>query len=325
MNYENKEQRRQERKRRKRLRKKRIFQLILSILFISTVFFVVIHAAYENIITEKAEEEIIDENPTLSNSSLYKEDFLTILIAVTDEDEIRTDSLVVVSFDNANNEVSLLNIPRDTYTNATKENKKITSAYVSGIDHTLDVVADTIGFRPQKYVVCNLDELLEITEVIGGITVDVPMDMDYDDPTQDLHIHIEQGEQTLYGLDLINYLRFRKNNDGTGYSDGDLGRINTFNTFVETAKDQIITFENIAKLPEIANIVFSNVTTDMKFTEIVWVFKNIIDGDTINSEMLPGEIYYSYYKPIEDEILELVNEKYNPFVEDITELNLYDG
>ena len=42
--------------------------------------------------------------------------------------------------------------------------------------------------------------------------------MNYDDETQDLHIHLEEGYQHLDGDKAEQLLRFRKNNDGTGYS-----------------------------------------------------------------------------------------------------------
>ena len=34
-------------------------------------------------------------------------------------------------------------------------------------------------------------------DAVGGVEFDVPRDMNYDDPYQDLHIHLEEGLQVL--------------------------------------------------------------------------------------------------------------------------------
>ena len=316
-------------KRRKR-RKKRILNFILSVAFISSVFFVVVKAGLENAEIDKQSRNhsLITENPMDSVSGDRKEDFLTILISITDEDELRTDALVLASFDEQNKKISLLNIPRDTLSNATKQNKKITSAYVLGIDHTMDVVKEVTGVMPDNYVTCNLDEILLIAEILGGVTIDVPFDMKYDDPTQDLHIDIKKGVQTLYGEDIIEYLRWRKNNDNVGYPDGDLGRINAFQEFVFAAKDQLLTMENLFKIPEIVKVIFNNTETDLKLTEMIWLAENGSKATDISTDLLPGEDKYiggvSYYIPHEEEIINLVNEKYNPQTNDIEKLNLYE-
>lgn len=308
-------------KKKKRQKRKTILSLFITI----AVAFIVINAGLDTF--SMSSFGSFETDPTDQFSSDRKEDFINILVAVTDEGERRTDALVLVAYDKENQTIELMNIPRDTYCNATSNSKKVNSAYVLGIENTTNTVADLVGFVPDKYIVMNFDGLAEIIDTLGGVEVDVPFNMKYDDPTQDLHININAGLQVLDGENSVNYLRFRKNNDGTGYAMGDLGRIEATQDFISTLKDQLLSASTILKIPSLATTVFDNVKTDLTVSEIAWIGTNGLKLETLNSQTLPGVAKYiggiSYYVPNGDEILQLTNEKFNPYLEDITELNLY--
>ena len=57
------------------------------------------------------------------------------------------------------------------------------------------------------------------------------MNMDYDDPLQDLSIHFPKGMRHLDGAEALKVVRFRHNNDGTGYGSEDVGRMATQQNF----------------------------------------------------------------------------------------------
>ncbi|MFI3226664.1 MAG: LCP family protein [Clostridia bacterium] len=316
-------------------RKKGIKNTLLSLVFVFVVFGIVINAGLETFGISNPLSDLnlnigvnsSETDPTAGFSADRKDDFITILVGVTDEGESRTDALVLVAYDKANQTVEMMNIPRDTYCNATTNSKKVNAAYVRGIDHTMATVADLVGFTPDKYIVMNFDGLAEIIDTIGGVEVDVQFDMKYDDPTQDLHIDIKAGLQVLDGENSVDYLRFRKNNNGSGYATGDLGRIEATQAFISTLKDQMLSMSTILKIPSISTSVFNNVTTDLTLSEIAWLGTNGLKITELNSQTLPGVAKYisgvSYYVPNGTEILELVNEKFNPYIEDITSLNLY--
>lgn len=74
------------------------------------------------------------------------------------------------------------------------------------------------------YTVCvNLQGFTALVDAIGGVDFEVPINMDYDDPIQGLSIHFKKGMQHLSGADALRVVRFRHNNDGTGYGSEDLG------------------------------------------------------------------------------------------------------
>ena len=79
--------------------------------------------------------------------------------------------------------------------------------------------------------------LIKLVDTIGGVKFYVPRDMKYDDPSQDLHIDLKQGMQTINGEKAEQLLRFRKGNHGETYSEedggsNDLGRMNTQRNFM---------------------------------------------------------------------------------------------
>lgn len=308
-------------KKRKKQRKRRFWIMILSMLCLIITISVTTNALKEVIVDVEIEQPSLEVDPTRFHLGDKKEDFITILIAITDQDELRTDALVLCSYDKLNQNIELLNIPRDTYCDATSNSKKINSAYVLGISNTMKTVSELVGFMPDKYIIANFNGLVEIIDSIGGVLIDVPIDMKYDDPTQDLHINIEKGLQLLDGKNSVDFLRFRKNNNGTGYATGDLGRIEATQNFVDTLKNQLLSVSTILKVPQLATSIFSNVKTDLEIGEIIWLGTNGLSINSLNSQTLPGVAKYingiSYYVVDTKETSQIINEKFNPYIDDI--------
>ena len=76
--------------------------------------------------------------------------------------------------------------------------------------------------------------------------------MDYDDPTQDLHIHLKKGVQLIDGKKAEQLLRFRHNNDNTSYTseygDNDFGRMKTQREFIKETINQTFDTNNIENI-----------------------------------------------------------------------------
>ena len=108
-----------------------------------------------------------------------------------------------------------------------------------------------------------------MVDAIGGVTFNVPIDMDYDDTSQNLHIHLEAGEQKLDGDKAEQLVRFRHNNDGTTYPEeygnNDLGRMRTQREFIMEVIKQTAKVENIFKLRQILEVAEENVITNVDF------------------------------------------------------------
>ncbi len=257
-----------------------------------------------------------------------RENFFTILLVGKDQVSRSTDTIMLAAFDNELKKMSIMSIPRDTITNTRRANKKINASYVSNnesIEALCDEVESVCGVRPDKYALISVDGFVDMIDSIGGVEVDVPIDMVYNDPTQNLKINIKKGLQTLDGYDAMGFMRYRAT-----YAEGDLGRIKMQHTFIDAIIKKMLTPATFTKIPELAGIVHENVETDLTLGNEIWLGKQIL---TMNLETdvemmtLPGYAKYyeglSYYFPNEEEVLEIVNESFNPYEEPITELDLF--
>ena len=286
----------------------------------------------------KTSEDLENEGtkPGIELGGERKEDYYTFLVAGVDKDETRADVMMLVSYDVKNQDVNVMNIPRDTMVNTKRPVKKLNGAYIGGPEQLKEEVTNLLGVPIDRYVVVSFDGFVKIIDAIGGITFDVPMDMDYDDPTQDLHIHLKAGEQELSGEQALWLVRFRKNNNGGGYPGGDVQRIEMQKEFLKTVIKEVASFKNILKLNSIFDAVFENTTTDLTAGEIVWFGMRAlsINTDEINMQTMPGYDKYlyepdfghnqSYYIPNVEETLEYMNLHLNPYKKDLTKMNTRD-
>jgi LCP family protein required for cell wall assembly len=178
-----------------------------------------------------------------------------------------TDTIMLGSYDMENQKVDVISIPRDTYYERpgakSAAQKKINAIYgASGAAGTAAAVRDILGGMPiHYYAVVKFEGVAEVIDSIGGVTVNIPINMDYDDnyAKPPLHIHFKKGEQTLNGEDAVKFLRFRKNNNGGGYPDQDIGRTAAQREFMKAAFKKAIGFN----LPNVVRTVMANVESDL--------------------------------------------------------------
>lgn len=216
-----------------------------------------------------------------------------------------TDSIMLVSYNPQTQQASMLSIPRDTYVGKRDKNiasqnylasYKMNAVYRNGtnIEETVERVSDITGIDIDNYVLIDTDAIIQIVDAIGGVTFNVPIDMDYDDSAQGLHIHLKAGEQLIDGDKAEQLLRFRHNNDGTSYpeeyGDNDLGRMKTQREFIQETLKQLIKFENVTKVLNLIDIAFNNIKTDLTMETIKYyipyAFK--FDMQNIQTGTLPG-------------------------------------
>lgn len=213
-----------------------------------------------------------DEN-TKKNLGKFK---CLILGISTDQENVDlTDTIMVASYNPNTQKATLLSIPRDTYTGKTPAKatayEKINALYSRKHrpDETLEAVNEITGLDIKYYVVVKTEALIKLVDVIGGITFDVPIDMNYDDTSQNLHIHLKAGEQKLDGDKAEQLVRFRHNNDGTSYpeeyGDNDTGRMRTQREFIMQVIKQTAKPENIFKIGEILEVAKEYVITNIDF------------------------------------------------------------
>ncbi|HIY53423.1 MAG TPA: LCP family protein, partial [Candidatus Agathobaculum merdavium] len=330
-------------KRQKRRRIIVVTVIVLALLLCvaaAAVLFIRPPQANDPTIKDKENGDKIDVNSML-NSGTRIDDVVTFVIGAVDEDETRTDALMVATMDINKKTVNVMNIPRDTMCNngVSGASRKINAAYaMGGIEQTKKEIERLMGFKPDYYVIVNFDGIAKIVDAIGGVDYEVPFRMQYDDPSQDLHIDLYAGMQHLDGEQTVEFLRWRHNNDySMQYENGDEGRVENQQKFLKVLAAEVFQLQNITKIPDIADAVFQNVKTDLTAGNLLWMGMQAmqIKNENIQFFTLPGygamsyagsdPYQYSFFFPYYQETLDLVNKYFNPYEEEITTLDIVSG
>lgn len=264
-----------------------------------------------------------DTIQTISNGRERKSKYCyNILLYGVDNDAGGSDTNMLMRFDAVNKTVDVVSLPRDTLMS---NGHKLNSSYNNGGTEKLrSNIEDMLGVPVDFYVSVDLKGFIALIDQIGGVDFDVPEDMDYDDPYQDLHIHFKKGLQHLSGQQAMEVVRFRHNNDNTGYGgQQDLGRIGTQQAFLKTVAQKLMKLENV---PAMAETFLKYVKTDLTLGNLMWLANQALSMggmDAISFATLPGDGagWYkgmSVYALDPEQVLEMTNSMLNPYVADIT-------
>lgn len=239
-------------------------------------------------------DEVVVEKKTELEKLIEKSNRKNILIFGTDGG--RADTIILLSYDPDNDLADLVSVPRDTYHKVKGHNlpgqNKINSVYglkdIGGSKGMKYFLEKFLNVPIDNYVKVNYNGVSAIIDVIGGVNVNIPFDMNYDDKWANppLHIHFKKGPQVLNGKESVEYLRWRKNNGEAGK--GDLYRINRQQDFVKRAVSKALGL----RLPKVVKTSLNYVRTDMKSGNILNLAKQASDFDMKNLETyrIPGRV-----------------------------------
>lgn len=254
----------------------------------------------------------------------------TLLLVGNDDGNGNTDTILVGKLDTKAHCMDFVNIPRDTLINENWNIRKINAVYWSdvnsggnGIDALRYQLKRLMGFDVDCYAVVDLDVFVEAIDAMGGVYFDVPQALDYEDPWQDLYIHIQPGYQLLDGYSAMGVCRYR-----SGYIDGDLGRINMQQQFLKACASQFTELGNIPNIGKVVSLVADGVDTNMSSANIAFFIRQALQckKENINFYTAPNssDIVHGYSYAILDlwNWLPMINEHLNPFEAQVAYENL---
>lgn len=187
-----------------------------------------------------------------------------VLVMGVDKTEGLCDVIMVVRFDEENNRVAAMSIPRDTYVNYKGHTRLINSVYGSGgIEGVSRVVTELTGLGINYYVQFGVGMFAEVVDLLDGVEFDVPQNMKYSDPVQDLYIDLKKGPQVLDGEDAESLVRFR------GYPQADLKRVEVQQDLLKALIEQKLNAKYIAKVPAIYAAVKDDIKCNMSLTDML--------------------------------------------------------
>ncbi len=258
---------------------------------------------------------------------------INFLVIGVDEEGLRSDTIMLFSYDGYSNRVNILSLPRDTQITLSGYKQKLNAAMGVGIQNVkngkdkepeeelIRQVKKLTGLPINYFLTVDFDGFMEVIEALGGVEFNVPYDMDYDDPVQGLHIHLKKGQQHLNGQQAHDFVRFRHNNDWSApgeYVMGDEGRIYWQQKFIKELLLQKAKPQYFSKITEVFDVISRNVRTNYTLQDLL---KHIdvlqkINVDEIGSYKLPGESAYVdelwWYIHDEEETARLIDDVFLP-------------
>lgn len=189
-----------------------------------------------------------------------------------------------------------------------------------GIKYLTALIARSFGTPIDFYAQLNLDGFVNIVDAIGGVDVYIQEDMNYDDPVQNLHIHLKKGMQHLDGNKAEQFIRFRH-----GYAAADIARIDAQKIFMTAFIKKMFSFQGIANIDKLINEVTENLTTNITFEDAGYFLTQALglNLDGVVMLTLPGWALYvdgvSYYTIDKDVLISNVNDYLNKYTEPLAE------
>ncbi|GMQ63083.1 LCP family protein [Vallitalea maricola] len=251
----------------------------------------------------------------------------TFAVFGVDKDGWRTDVTMVMTFNHITKGINIVSIPRDTLVelpteihNELLEGRKDTpkKLKINGIpayapkdkrnEYSVRMLEYLFDIKVDYYFNLNIKAFKKIVDIIGPIEFEIPFDMYYPDPAQDLYINLKKGVHQLNGAQAEQLIRYRK-----GYANGDIGRINMQHEFMKAFVNEVLTEKNKLNILTIGSTIISNTTTN--FDDLLNYYEYIDDINLDNLELytLPtdrqgGSEYYYYDKEASKELFEKITQ-----------------
>lgn len=295
---------------------------------------------------QAGKDNINDKNKASSISTdiyetLLDEEFrepFNVLILGGDKINKNTDTIIVANINLIKPKITLLSIPRDTRVLVGSNLAKINSAYPRGKEKlAMKTVSEFLNIDIKYYVYLDTKAFREIVDLFGGVDFYVPVDIDYDDPGQDLYIHLKQGEQHLDGDKAEQFMRFRHYNRkkvNKWYDGSDLKRIEAQQSFIKEFIKQKLNIKYLSKAAKLMDTIYDNIDTNIDTDKVASSLSYCYDFDlnSIDMIILPGGAEYidnlSYYLYNRKKTYEIIKANFassNISLMDFLNYNNYDN
>lgn len=233
---------------------------------------------------------------------------INVLLLGVDESGLRSDTIMVAAYDVNEAKVNLMSIPRDTkikienrgITRKINEvhalNSKKKNGEIVGAEAMAEVVTQLTGIPINYYAEFSFASIDNLFDVLGPVEFNVPdiegggRGMNYDDPYQNLHIHLKPGLQKLSGNQIQQFLRYRKSNYGVG-TGSDTDRVARQQELFKAIIDQKVNISILPKVPAIFSQISKEIKTNIQTGDITKYIRHIakLSGESVTTYTLPGE------------------------------------
>ncbi|MEK3953535.1 LCP family protein [Psychrobacillus sp. FSL K6-1464] len=247
----------QQTRRRRRKRRPRVGR-ILFVIFLFLAVGIGIYTFTQYSSGYKLADTEQKEPMEFNGDELKKGDRENILVLGVDsrgEDQARTDTMMIFSWDKENNDVKVISFMRDIYADIPEhESYKLNTAFYLGKVQLLkDTMQGMFDLPIHHYALIDFSSFESLVDIIApdGVPVNVEKDM-----SEKIGVTLTKGQQNLNGKELLGYARFRSD------AEGDFGRVGRQQLVMEILKDELLSIENVPNLPKFIGATEGYIQTD---------------------------------------------------------------
>ncbi|MCD5160044.1 LCP family protein [Enterococcus casseliflavus] len=168
----------------------------------------------------------------------------------------RADTIMVLQLDGPSKQPKLLSFMRDTLvTTPGYGENKINAAYAfGGADLVRQTLAENFGLETNYYAKVDFRSFEKVIDTLfpSGVAINAEKDM-----SKNLEVAIKQGQQQMNGLELLQYARFRMDEEG------DFGRVRRQQQVMDAIFSEMKNPLAILKLPYAAGKVLGYASTNL--------------------------------------------------------------
>lgn len=267
--------------------KKTLLFILLAVFITGAVIFgLTLNARYKNTLTSisvAVKENEDDEFTKETIEEAKQTPFILLLFGISNREALndpgKADTIMLALINPELGEISLISIPRDAYVDVPGYGKdKINSAYFLGkADLLKKTIESWLEIDIHAYASINFEGFIDLVDLVGGIRVNVPRDMKYNDPVDGTNIDLKKGEQVLDGKNALDFVRFRKSSDGRHASDYE--RIERQQQALTVLSNNLASIRMIARVHSIMDILSANVETSLTVEELDLLMKKFYSTD----------------------------------------------
>ena len=288
---------------------KKLWKWAVGIVFVFCITILVVSVNVYGDIKSTAKQMYVPVNAPISDIrqqpldiTSKKEPFSALILGIDErgKDIGRSDTMIVLTVNPTQKTTKMLSIPRDTYTEMIGKgfNDKINHAYsIGGVEMSMKTVENLLAIPIDYVAQVNMESFVEIIDIVGGITVNNPINFKFENQ------HFVNGELQLDGEGALKYVRMRYDDP-----EGDFGRQNRQKQVIQGVLTESLSLTALWNYKSIFNTLEQNVQMNVSFDDLVHIQKNYGDSlkkieqlymNTGTGTMI-NHIYY--YKPNEQEL-----------------------
>ncbi|GAA3403886.1 LCP family protein [Paenibacillus hodogayensis] len=229
---------------------------------------------------------------------------VTVLLLGTDtrpqNPSLNTDVMMVVSLNPQRKTAAVVSIPRDTLLKVSGYSQNKANAYYAGFHNsnkatayakTKALIGKYLNVPIDYAAKIDFNGFKEVVDNLGGLKLDVDMNMCYTDKEDGTAIRLTKGIHTLNGSQTLDFVRYRKGNCQNSAESNDIERNARQQQVIGEMIGKLKTVDGVFKLGSVIEAIGNNVDTDIPSSQIKSLMRTYIgiDRDKINYVHLEGE------------------------------------